>query len=67
MLHMADTGLKGTDLYVFEDEGNGWRHVNTNRPRVNNTDEKICEATYVSNLDTTRMTEYMVYLPSTTA
>ena len=63
MLHMADTGLKGTDLYVFEDEGNGWRHVNTNRPRVNNTDEKICEATYVSNLDTTRMTEYMVYLP----
>lgn len=62
MLHMADTGLKGTDLYVWEGDS-VWRHANTNRPRVNNKDEKICEATYVSNLDTTRMTEYMVYLP----
>ena len=62
MLHMADTGLKGTDLYVFEGDST-WRHVNTNRPRVNNTDDKICESTYVSNLDTARMTEYMVYLP----
>ncbi len=62
MLHMADTGLKGTDLYVFEGDS-VWRHVNTNRPRVNNKEEKICEATYVSNLDTARMTEYMVYLP----
>lgn len=62
MLHMADTGLKGTDLYVWEGDS-VWRHANTNRPRVNNKEEKICEATYVSNLDTTRMTEYMVYLP----
>ena len=62
MLHMADTGLKGTDLYVFEGDS-VWRHANTNRPRVNNKEEKICEATYVSNLDTTRMTEYMVYFP----
>ncbi len=62
MLHMADTGLKGTDLYIFEGDST-WRHVNTNRPRVNNTDDKICESTYVSNLDTTKMMEYMVYLP----
>ncbi|MDE6463997.1 MAG: SGNH/GDSL hydrolase family protein [Muribaculaceae bacterium] len=62
MLHMADTGLKGTDLYVFEGDS-VWRHANTNRPRVNNKEEKICEAVYVSNLDTASMTEYMIYLP----
>ncbi len=62
LIHMADTGLKGTDLYVFEGDS-VWRHVNTNRPYVNNKEEKIVESTYVSNLDTTRMTEYMIYLP----
>ena len=62
MLHEADTGLKGSDLYILEGDS-AWRHVNTNRPKVNNKKEKICEATYVSNLDTTRMTEYMIYLP----
>lgn len=62
MLHMADTGLKGTDLYIFECDS-VWRHVNTNRPRVNNREEKICESTYVSNLDTTRMNEFMIYFP----
>lgn len=61
MIHMADTGLKGTDLYIFEGDS-AWRHVNTNRPYVNNKEEKICEATYVSNLDG-QMHEYMVYLP----
>lgn len=63
MLHQAPTGTKGTDLYVFEGDS-VWRHVNTNRPRVNNPEEKMCQATYVSNLDTTRMTEYMIYLPT---
>lgn len=62
MLHMADTGLKGSDLYIFEGDS-AWRHVNTNRPAVNNPDDKMCETTYVSNLDTTRMREYMIYLP----
>lgn len=62
LIHMADTGLKGTDLYVFEGDS-VWRHVNTNRPYVKDKDTKIVESTYVSNLDTTRMTEYMVYLP----
>lgn len=62
MLHMADTGIKGTDLYIFEGDS-VWRHVNTNRPRVNNREEKICESTYVSNLDTTRMNEFMIYFP----
>lgn len=62
MIHMADTGLKGTDLYVFEGDS-VWRHANTNRPYVKDKEAKITEATYMSNLDTTRMTEYMVYLP----
>lgn len=61
MIHMADTGLKGTDLYVFEGDS-VWRHVNTNRPYVNNKEEKIVESTYVSNLDG-KMHEYMIYLP----
>ncbi len=61
LIHMADTGLKGTDLYIFEGDST-WRHVNTNRPYVNNKEEKICESTYVSNLDG-EMHEYMVYLP----
>ncbi|MCH5221239.1 MAG: SGNH/GDSL hydrolase family protein [Muribaculaceae bacterium] len=60
--HMADTGLKGTDLYIFEGDS-VWRHANTNRPYVNNKEEKICEAQYMENLDTTKMTEYMIYLP----
>ena len=62
MIHMADTGLKGTDLYVWQGDS-VWRHVNTNRPYVKDKDKKLVESTYVSNLDTTRMTEYMVYLP----
>lgn len=61
LIHMADTGLKGTDLYTFEGDS-VWRHVNTVRPYVNNKEEKIVEGTYVSNLDG-EMHEYMVYLP----
>ncbi|MBJ2183872.1 MAG: SGNH/GDSL hydrolase family protein [Muribaculaceae bacterium] len=59
--HMADTGLKGTDLYIFEGDS-VWRHVNTNRPKANNKETKINETTYVSNLDG-GMHEYMIYLP----
>lgn len=64
LIHMADTGLKGTDLYVFEGDS-VWRHVNTNRPYLKDKDDKNCklvESTYVSNLDG-RMHEYMIYLP----
>lgn len=61
MVHMADTGTKGTDLYVFEGDS-AWRHVNTNRPYVDNDTTKICEATYLENFDG-QMHEYMVYLP----
>ena len=65
MIHMADTGLKGTDLYIFEGDS-VWRHVNTNRPYVKKDDEgnktKWVESTYVENLDG-NMHEYVVYLP----
>lgn len=61
MIHMADTGLKGTDLYILEGDS-VWRHVNTNRPYIKKGTEKTCEATYVENL-APGMKEYMVYLP----
>ncbi len=62
MPHMADTGIKGTDIYVFEGDS-VWRHANTNRPVVKDKESKECEAVYLENLDTTRITEYMVYFP----
>ena len=61
MIHMADTGLKGTDLYIFEGDS-VWRHVNTNRPFIKKDTEKTCEATYIENL-APGMKEFMVYLP----
>lgn len=64
LIHMADTGLKGTDLYILEGDS-VWRHVNTNRPYIvkGRETEKLVESTYLSNADTTRMSEYMIYLP----
>lgn len=64
LIHMADTGLKGTDLYVHEGDS-VWRHVNTNRPYIvkGHEDEKLVESVYLSNADTTRMSEYMIYFP----
>lgn len=59
MLHMADTGLKGTDLYRLSDEG-VWEYVNTNRPNANK--DKECEKVYVENLKGD-MREFMIYLP----
>lgn len=65
MIHMADTGLKGTDLYILERDS-VWRHVNTNRPYVkkdeNGNKTKLVESTYVSNLDG-KMHEYVIYFP----
>ncbi|MBD5171208.1 MAG: hydrolase [Bacteroidales bacterium] len=65
MIHMADTGLKGTDLYIFEGDS-VWRHVNTNRPYVKKDADgnktKWVESTYVERLDG-KMHEFMIYLP----
>ncbi|MEF9923961.1 MAG: SGNH/GDSL hydrolase family protein [Muribaculaceae bacterium] len=58
MAHMADTGLKGTDLYRLSDEGK-WEYVNTNRPSKK---DSIQSKTYVENLKGD-MREFMIYLP----
>lgn len=60
MFHMADTGLKGTDLYILNDECR-WEYVNTNRP-IADKESKSCEKVFVENLDG-RMHEYLIYLP----
>lgn len=61
MVHMADTGLKGVDLYTFGPDSTWW-HVNTVRPYVKDSVEKIVESRFVERLDGD-MHEYMVYLP----
>ena len=65
MIHMADTGLKGTDLYILEGDS-VWRHVNTNRPYIKdkdtNPDSHWVESTYVDGLDG-QMHEFMIYFP----
>lgn len=58
MVHMADTGLKGTDLYRLSDDG-VWEYVNTNRPYKK---DSIQSKIYVENLDGD-MREFMIYLP----
>lgn len=68
MIHMADTGLKGADLYIWDPEataganGNKWMHVNCIRPYLKDKENKIVESTFVENLSG-EMQEFMVYLP----
>lgn len=62
MNHMADSGIKGADLYVFEGDSM-WRHVNTIRPVLADKEKFIIDTVILSNADTTRMSEYMIYFP----
>lgn len=63
MQHMAMTGIKGTDLYYWNEEGNIWEHVNTARPQEKNgVADSIQSKIYVENLDG-EMHEFMFYLP----
>ena len=48
MNHMADTGTKGSDLYILNDAGM-WEYVNTARP--NPDKNKRVEQVFVENLD----------------
>ncbi|MBQ9704616.1 MAG: SGNH/GDSL hydrolase family protein [Paludibacteraceae bacterium] len=57
MMHMADTGTKGTDLYRLGEDGK-WHYVNTCRPVKDSVQQKV----YVENLDG-GMHEYLIYLP----
>ena len=59
MAHMADTGIKGTDLYILNDDGK-WEYVNTNRPYKK---DSIQTKIYADDLPTKQMREYMIYLP----
>ena len=66
MMHMADTGIKGTDLYILDDDGT-WQFVNCNRPRridsdVRPREDSIQSKVYIDRLDG-KMHEYMIYLP----
>ena len=58
MAHMADTGIKGTDLYIMNDDGK-WEYVNTNRPYKK---DSIQTKIYADGLPK-EMREYMIYLP----
>ncbi len=55
MNHMAETGIKGVDLYFKN--GNGWQYVNTARPSG-----KINDFLVVNNM-TPELREYKLYLP----
>jgi len=55
MNHMALTGIKGLDLYCFEN--GAWTYVNTARPTA-----KKSEATVISNMEKQER-EWMLYLP----
>ena len=67
MMHMADTGIKGTDLYIWDKDTESWQFVNCNRPvRIDNDirprQDSIQSKVYVDRLDG-KMHEYMIYLP----
>ena len=55
MNHMTDTGIKGLDLYCWED--NKWQFVRTGLPKG-----KISEHVIISNM-TPKEREYMLFLP----
>ncbi|MBQ5465776.1 MAG: SGNH/GDSL hydrolase family protein, partial [Muribaculaceae bacterium] len=57
MNHMADTGIKGTDLYCLQDDGQ-WCFVNSSRINSDSIQQRV----YASHLDG-QMHEYMLYLP----
>lgn len=56
MDHMTDVGVKGVDLYVWDEQGH-WRFINSGRPQSKKTEQIL-----VGNMKP-MMREYMVYLP----
>lgn len=69
MAHMADTGIKGTDLYIWDETDQKWQFVNCNRPVRDYSwkpgeprKDSIQSKVYVDKLDG-KMHEYMIYLP----
>ncbi len=67
MAHMADTGIKGTDLYILDEASGKWVFLNCNRPYRDYSGEKprkdsIQKKVFIDKLDG-KMHEYMLYLP----
>ena len=67
MMHMADTGIKGCALYIFDDDTQSWQFVNCNRPVRKDTpvrprEDSIQSKVLVDRLNG-KMHEYMLYLP----
>lgn len=58
MSWMAYTGIKGTDLYVLDEDLNRWNYLSTSRPIKDSIQEKV----YGVALEG-KMLEYMIYLP----
>ena len=58
MPHMADTGIKGVDMYILDEDDGQWHFLNCNRP----TKDSVQVKTFVDRLDG-RMHHYMAYLP----
>ena len=55
MMHMADTGIKGSALYILDDDGT-WQFVNCNRPvridsDVRPREDSIQKNIFVDKLD----------------
>ncbi len=57
MAHMADTGTKGVDLYILDEDDGKWHFVNCNRPTKDSIQTKV----FIDRLDG-RMHEYLAYL-----
>ena len=55
MNHMAETGIKGVDLYYKND--NGWQYINTGRPQGIDNDYLL-----VDNM-TEKLREFKIFLP----
>lgn len=67
MPHMADTGIKGTDLYILDEESGKWVFLNCNRPYRDYSGQKpakdsIQRKVYIDKLDGLTH-EFMIYLP----
>ena len=58
--NMAYTGIKGVDLYALGSDS-AWHHAIAYKPMPDS--DRLCEGTLLNNVDTTSMTEYMLYFP----
>lgn len=58
--NMAEVGVKGIDLYTFGMDST-WHYIMSYKPACNQ--DRVCEGTLLNNADTTKLNEYLMYLP----